>query len=687
MNFNNLELKSDYSSLTDDVYDEFFNKILKSTKLYYRMGGRFSSKNFALCAEGLQEFIQNDGTMKLILMPEFTEKDADSINKGVKNADEIISECWISEFTEIREKFVQDHTRALAWMIANGNLEIRIVVPINHNGSVISHTTLQESQIFSQAIGIFWDEDNNIISFSGDVNSDDELLGEYYRFRVYRSMDDSENKYLEKDFEEFDQYWEGRESYGEISWKTIPLPDAIKHNLIKIAPKSKSDIKLTNIPRLRSYQKKAVRNWIENGNQGIFEMATGTGKTFTAIGCIDKIKKSNKNTLVVIACPFDNLERQWQKELKKWGFDSSITSGNAKWHQSMGDKIASLKVDESQNLSILITTYVTFSSDKFVKMIENSDVTTMLIADEVHNAGSPRNSRGLNNAYDYRLGLSATLERYFDPEGTRMLKEFFGDTVYALDLATAIQKKFLVNYYYFPIYVDLTDEEYEKYATLTRTIARLWNSKSREEREQLEMTLLKRARIIRDATNKLKKFEEWLSDHTDNAKYSLMYCSENQIPHVTRTLNKNGITNREFTAKNPSDPKQRTEILNKFCSGHYDAIVANRVLDEGADIPAAKNCIMLASTGNPKQFIQRRGRVLRKLHGTYGDKSKKMHANIYDILVIPDVSPGYTEDVIRTERQIVSSQIKRQEEMARIALNSDECMAEIEDIKKKFSLS
>ena len=390
---------------------------------------------------------------------------------------------------------------------------------------------------------------------------------------------------------------------------------------------------------------------------------------------------------MVIACPFDNLERQWQKELKKWGFDSSITSGDAKWHQNMGDKIASLKMDESQNLFILITTYVTFSSDKFVKMIENSDVTTMLIADEVHNAGSSRNSRGLNNAYDYRLGLSATLERYFDPEGTRMLKEFFGDTVYALDLATAIQKKFLVNYYYFPIYVDLTDEEYEKYEALTRTIARLWNSKSREEREQLEMTLLKRARIIRDAKNKLKKFEEWLGDHIDDAKYSLVYCSEKQMPYVKSTLNKHGIINREITAKNPSDPKQRADILNKFSSGHYDAIVANRVLDEGVDIPAAKNCIMLASTGNPKQFIQRRGRVLRKLRGTYGDKSKKMHATIYDILVIPDISPGYTEDVIRTERQIVSSQIKRQEEMARIALNSDECMAEIEDIKKKFSLS
>ncbi len=686
MNFDSLELKSEYSSLTDNAYDEFFNKILKSTRLYYRIGGGFSSKNFALCAEGLQEFIQNDGIMKLILMPKFNESDVDSINKGVKNTSDVISECWIQEFAEIREKFIQNHTKALAWMLANGNLEIRVVVPIDSNGTIISHRMLQESQIFKQITGIFWDEDNNAVSFSGDVNFDDGLLGEYYRFRVYRSTDKSENKYLEKDFEEFDRYWEGEGIHGEISWKTIPIPDAVRNDLIKIAPKSKSDIKLTNIPRLRPYQKKAIRNWIGNDNRGIFEMATGTGKTFTAIGCIDKIKQNNQKMFVVIVCPYDNLVRQWQKELEKWGYNSSITVGEKKWHQNMVDKIASLKTNESKNIFILLTTYVTLSSDKFLKVVGRAGITTMLIADEVHNAGSPQNSRGLSSVYDYRLGLSATLERYFDPDGTLMLESFFGDTVYELDLATAIQKDFLVSYYYYPIYVDLNYEEYEKYESLTKLIARLWNSKSHQDRKQLEMTLLNRARIIRDAENKLEKFAEWVDKNTDGVKYSLIYCSEKQMSTVKDILNKNGIINREITAKNPSDPKQRIGILNQFSSGQYDVIVANRVLDEGADIPAAKHCIMLASTGNPKQFIQRRGRVLRKFHGTYADKSKKEHADIYDILVIPDISEGYSEDVIRTERQIVSSQIKRQEEMAKIALNSDSCLAEIENIKKKFVL-
>ena len=650
------------------------------------MGGKFSSRNFALCAEGLQEFIQNDGTMRLILMPEFDEEDAESINTGIKNAEEVISECWIREFSEIREKFVQDHAKALAWMLANGNLEIRIVVPIDQEGSIAPHTVLQDSQVFKQTTGIFWDMDNNAVSFSGDVDFDDQLLGEYHKFRTYRSTDAGENRYLEKDYEEFDRYWEEQDPQGQPYWKTIPLPDAVRRDLIRIAPKSKAEIKLTNIPRLRPYQKEAVREWMKNSGRGLFEMATGTGKTFAAIGCIGEIRKSNKKTLAVIACPFDNLERQWKKELERWGIGSSITSGDTKWHQNMGDRIASLKSMESRDLLVIITTYKTLSSAKFVRAVARSGGATVLVADEVHNAGSPQYSQGLNNTYQYRLGLSATLERYFDPRGTQMLEEYFGKTVYSLDLATAIQKGFLVSYYYYPIYVDLNDKEYERYEDLTRIIARLWDSESHEDRKKLEKVSLKRARIIRDAENKLEKFTEWVNGNSANTRYMLVYCSEKQMPCVKRTLNKNGIISREITAKNPSDPKQRASIIGLFSSGHYDAIVANKVLDEGADIPAAKNCIMLASTGNPKQFIQRRGRVLRKLHGTYSNKSKKEHANIYDILVMPDISPGYTADVIKTERQIVSSQIRRQEDMARIALNSDSCMAEIEKIKEKFSL-
>ena len=685
MNFRNIRLKSEYDSITDNVYDDFFNKILRCSKSYSRIGGKFTSKNFAACAEGLQEFIQKDGHMKLVLMPEFNPEDIDAINRGIKNAQDIISECWIRDFSEIQEKFVADHTKALAWMLANDHLEIKIVIPVNSNGSVLSETKLENSQIFKRKTGIFWDADNKSVSFSGNIDFDDKMFGEYHHFRVYRSWNESEKKYLDKDYEEFYKYWDGYKIETDIILKTIPLPDAIKNNLIKNAPKSKSEITLQNMPRLRPYQKKAVNSWLENNYRGIFEMATGTGKTFTAIGCLDKLRKKNEKLQVVIVCPFDNLERQWQKELTRWGFDSSVTSRNKKWNQNMIDRFASLELNKI-NLSIVITTYKTFCTEKFVNIIENCNIPLLLIADEVHNAGAASYSTGLTNAYNYRLGLSATLERYFDPEGTLMLQKFFGDTVYELNLAQAIEKKFLVEYYYYPISVDLKDDEYDEYCSCTKIIARLWNSKLKADKEKLEHTLIRRSRIIQNAENKLVKFKEWMIQHQNEIKYALVYCSEKQMPAVKKILSRVGIVNCEITHNNPSDPTKRAEIIKQFSEGLYDAIVANRVLDEGADIPSAKNCIMLASTGNPKQFIQRRGRVLRRFSENYNDRSKKEYAAIYDILVIPDISSDYTDDEIRIERQIVASQIKRLESMANVARNSNLCLKYISTLKSKFSI-
>ena len=415
-------------------------------------------------------------------------------------------------------------------------------------------------------------------------------------------------------------------------------------------------------------------------------MATGTGKTFSAIGCIDEIRRNHDKLVVVISCPFDNLERQWQKELTKWNIESIVTSGSTKWLQIIKDGIASLDLDSNKNIFVIITTYKTFSSDAFVRTIENCDISTMLIADEVHNAGSPTYVTGLSDGYDYRLGLSATLERYFDPQGTNELQVFFGDTVYELDLSEAIRREFLTEYDYHVIYANLNEEEYERYRNLTRIIARLWNSKKREDLEHLENARIKRSWIIRDAEDKIEKFTECIELNSDSTKYSLVYCSEKQMPTVKSILNKSGIINHEITAKNPSDPRQRQGIIDKFSAGLYSVIVANRVLDEGADIPSAKNCIMLASTGNPKQFIQRRGRVLRKFSGKYKDGSTKDFATIYDIFVVPELDPDYTEDEIRTERQILSSQIRRMEEMAKVARNSDSCMIQIKELKKKFHM-
>ena len=261
---------------------------------------------------------------------------------------------------------MENHTKALAWMLANGNLEIKIVVPERRDGSVVSCEELRDSQVFRNKTGIFWDK-NNAVSFSGNIEFDDKMVGEYYHFRVYRGWDEGERKYVDHDLEEFYRYWDGQEIDAGIVLKTLSMPDAVRDSLLRIAPKSKSEIKLQNVPRLRPYQKEAVRMWDKNASKGVFEMATGTGKTFTAIGCIEKAKEKDDRLLVVVACPFDNLERQWKRELEKWNIKSMVTSGMRNWLQSLTGMIASLEVSKNNEIAVVITTYKTFSSDKFVR--------------------------------------------------------------------------------------------------------------------------------------------------------------------------------------------------------------------------------------------------------------------------------------------------------------------------------
>lgn len=686
MNLRSADIKPQYDSISDDVYGDFFNPVFARSQKCTRAGGKFTSRNLAVCARGMQEFIQNDGRMKLVMLPEFSEVDVDAIRRGIRDESDVLSEGWIKDMSEISEKFVEDHVKALSWMLANGNLEIRIVIPRDSKGQIVKHAALHESQVFKKKTGLFWSSNGDVLSFSGNMEYDDKMLGEYYHFRTYRSWVQDEKKYVDQDYIEFRQYWDGHAVADKIRLEVMQLPEAIRNSLIKISPNSKSDVCLQDVPRLRPYQKEAVQMWVDANCRGVLEMATGTGKTFTAIGCMCEIVKRCKKMLVVIVCPFDNLERQWEAELSRWGIKSQVTSRDRGWYTAMKDATSALEASNHEGMLVVITSYNTFHSEKFTSVVKESNVKSMLVADEVHNAGSPTRLAGLSGAYAYRLGLSATLERYFDEQGTATLREFFGGTVFTLDLEQAIEHKFLVGYNYYPIYTDLKADEYEEYKKKTRLIAMLWQSKKPKDRERLERELDMRSRIILNAESKLERFSDWAKAHDGRIKHTLVYCSEVQMPRVKRILTECGAVNREITAENPKNPRSRIAILQEFANGTYDAIVANKVLDEGADVPAARTCIMLASTGNPKQFIQRRGRVLRRFPQGYADGSRKDYANIYDVIVMPDDTCGYTASEVRVERQIVASQIRRQEMMAGLALNSEYCMKKITAVKAKFLL-
>lgn len=690
MSLFDLNLKNTYDSRSDNIYADFFNKVLANSHKCQRIGGLFSSKNFASCAIGMQEFIQNDGIMELVLSPIFTPEDADAIYAGAAEQEDKISESWIKQFDEIKDKFEQDHTRALAWLLKNKHLTIKIAIFKDSSGRPVDVQQIYNVSFLKTKIGIYHGRHKNeFVSFKGNIDFNDPILGEAYNFDVFKYWDKSERERVEQHHQTFLQYWDNTTQVDEEKRTVtmIDLPIAVHKNLISKSFESKDQIKLTYFPTLRSYQRQAVDNWLNNNCVGILEMATGTGKSITAINALTELRKRCPTALIVAVSPFDTIAQQWQTYFANAGFDHIVTLNNPKWKQDLRDLITLLNLRAKKEINAVITSYNTYSSTNFIELIQTAKIPLVLLADEVHHAGAQMRRRGLLDEYKYRLGLTATFDRYYDDTGTKILSDYFKSVVFTYTLKQAIQDKILVGYYYYPHYVDLTEDEYDRYVAATNRIAMLWDIRKNDDsvEAELEQAIIKRSRIIRDAENKTPKFQEIINANLD-LKHTLIYCSEKQIDDVQTFLLRTSppILSRRITATEPKNHAERAQIMRDLVNEDYNAVVAIGVLDEGIDIPEAKQCILLSSSGNPKQFIQRRGRVLRRFSDKYKDNSTKDFAIIHDILVNPglDINPSISPNNI--VRSILRSQIGRQRDMAELAINADECLPFIESQCRKI---
>jgi superfamily II DNA or RNA helicase len=721
MGLYNLNLKYAYDSSIDDVLNEFYIPVLSNSVVYKRLVGYFSSNSLAIAAKGISRFIKNGGRMKIIAGAHLMSNDIESIVRGVKDPISVIEESFIKSITEITDEFVRDHIKALAWMVANDKLEIKIALPNIEENDNLEYTT----GIFHQKIGILEDNEGYMLSFSGSINETaDAWTNNIEEFKVFKSWIGDERKFLEEDNKKFESYWKGESKKIKI----YDVPTAVKDRLIKvldddieniikrlesyysnIRPKQIIDIKTSSygsnsyydLNQLRDYQKRAIESWFNKEMHGIIEMATGTGKTHVAVGVIKEIEKrqlTNK-IVVVITVPYNYLITQWKEILEKWRYDNiyEIHASNYNKYNKLGDVIWS---SQYKNITILITTHDTFYRDKIInviKEINDNGVPILLIADEVHGLGSPKRRKGLLQYYKYKLGLSATPIRHFDEEGTNVITTYFGNTIFKYTLKKAIEQGYLTPYYYYPCFVELTDRESQKYSKLTKEISKIWNSiissknndKVKEAKslieevidrdidmdinintakadvlEKLKHILIRRNKILVNAEKKLSKFEDILDNQLtqgdyDSIRHTLVYCSPEQIDKVQDILNKRNIIQHKITAEESKGDRER--ILKDFESGTYQVLVAMKVLDEGVDIPAAHTAILLASSTNPREFIQRRGRVLRRYPG-------KAYATIYDICVRPRLSGTDIDDI---EKGIIDKELKRIMEFAESSKNPD----------------
>jgi len=697
-----LELKRAYSSDYDDILYDFYIPALEETIEYDRLAGFFSSSTLAAAAAGILGLINNKGQMNLVTSTRLTQEDLNEILVAKKNPEKYLEEFMLRELDnkDMENEFINNHVRALGWMLANMKLSIKVAVCYNNMGEIIDYEEADEKGIFHQKVGILKDSIGNVVTFSGSVNETASgWLGNIEEFKVFTSWNEIENEYVKTDIEKFNRFWNNNAQFVKV----FDIPKAVEHRLIQLAPKDIGDLKLERWhkkikrrkARLFQYQKDAIEKWIENGMHGIFEMATGTGKTYTALGCLDEVNKRTNKTLAVITCPYQHLVQQWKREIEKYGVDFDLLivadSSNKNWKNQLADSLIDISLGFKSKI-IVLTTHDTFSSNAFLTILaqNKNDTPYLIIGDEVHSVGSPQLKRGLQHYYDYRLGLSATPRRWFDEAGTKFLFEYFGSTVFEFDLSDALTKinpitgqTFLTPYIYEPTFVFLNDKEMDDYLETTKSIFKNFsNSKNNDERNShLEHLLFKRANIIKNAQDKYFALEKFL-DNNDGLRRTIIYCSPEQIDAVFKSVVQRGIVAHTFTMSEGTKPdanlqglSQRSYILNKFSEGRYQVLVAIKCLDEGVDIPQASQALFMASSGNPREYIQRIGRVIRRYHG-------KEIAVINDFIVFP-FRNGVPEERNQMEKIIFEQEQTRYFEIARLSVNNAFALSKLYQFKDR----
>ena len=616
--------------------------------------------------------------MKIVCGANLKEDDVEAIMNASKTTEDVITENFLNDIDNLETNIKNSYVDVLAWMVKNDLLEIKVAIKLDENGK----PTFGKDGGLHSKIGIFKDCVGNYITINGSNNETPYGWGKNSEnFDVFFGWEVHDLKKLQRHINKFNKFWnDNAENYD-----VMDIPKAVKRHLISRSVSNIGDVQFiediisdgegTKQPKIKiplyDYQKTAREKWFDNGKRGIFAMATGTGKTYTALGCVDKLLKEEEKLVTIISAPQMHLVQQWRQSVISYGlfdeFDEVIVVDSSNSNGKTQFKNAVYKVDMNRLSHILIlTTHKSFSSDDFYDFIINDDFNCsfLFIGDEMHGLGSHTRRMGLIPQYNYRLGLSATPQRHFDDIGTDYLFDYFGGEVYSFSLERALEEinpatdlTYLTPYCYYPYFLELTIDELFKFRSLSNQI-RNESNKDEPDYKKIENLMFRRANILKEADNKYDLLRNILNDMEDKSNL-LVYCNENQIDEVVNILgNEFDLKVTTFTSKN--DISERELILGNFANGNYDGLVAMHCLDEGVDVPSASRAILMCNSTNPREFIQRVGRIIRR------DKNKSK-AEIYDMIIKPSKT---NQEFYQIEQNIFDKELDRSEYIGDLAYNN-----------------
>ncbi|MBN8544913.1 MAG: DEAD/DEAH box helicase family protein [Ignavibacteria bacterium] len=726
---NEVEFEVVYTSGEKEPSEFFIDALTNSSRFDFGLGF-FNSSGFRALAIGFAYFISCGGKMRMIINDELTSQDKEAIQKGIYSSpEEVIEKRLVENFNALRESlssYDQHFYNCLSWMVASKTLEIIAITPNSEKGG-LAH----------QKFGIFYDSANNKIAFNGSANfSKSALQHNLETLSCFTSwnQDSSDYKRIEYFRSLFNAYWEGTspairkipiesvreklkghsnvKNVDELLYAEKKLLEITAHNsgyrdklagLTKGESTGESDFEYpiqqpklpASITKLFDYQIQALENWKASGYQGLFEMATGTGKTITALNCALEMYREENKVGVIVLVPTIDLAEQWKGEVVSFGF-TNVVLANSQYTNWYSEAIQLLnRFYFAGGHFIIISTYDTFSLDKFQNLLSKVKKDILLIADEVHNFGTKKLIENYPYHIERRIGLSATPARYFDEDGTIEIQKFFnainGPTI-SLDLKEAIDRKFLTQYYYYPRIVKLTEPEMTDYREITEKLMKFFNPATRSFSDHPVVSILlnKRKAILHKAENKTQCLREIIKEivsQNPDPKYILVYVPEGREGTVDeedkRLINTySEIISSEFNLKQHQfigETKNRKQILERFSQGRLQVLTAMKCLDEGIDVRQTETAIFASSTGNYRQFVQRRGRILRLCKG-------KNFATIYDMVVIPSLSGEENKEELSLGKKIIEGELKRVREFANGAINKYTALGSLENVLSNFHI-
>ena len=719
------KVKSEYRSLIDNVVQDFYIPLLKDAVSYKRAVGFFSSSSLVEISKGIAGMAAEGGKIQIVASPYLSDEDIDAIRHGYEDRNKIIERALLTQISEKpTDYYSMERLNLLAALIADGVMDIQIAYTEDKHGIGMYH----------EKMGIIEDVYGDEIAFSGSNNeSATAMTINYETMDVFRSWgDSSEIERVRLKENAFYSIWHDTEPNIKVlkfpnitdalieRYRRKPANFAIDDEqfakrMLTYASKI-SDISSTyggpigaRVPddiTLREYQKDAISVWVGENYRGIYDMATGTGKTLTGLGAISKLSEDLDDVLaVIIVCPYQHLVEQWVEDIVRFNIKPIIAYGDSPqkdWKKRLSRAVRDQKLRRDKSFFCLVCTNATFAKDYVQDEISKIQSPILLVVDEAHNFGARTYARLLDDRFTYRLALSATLDRHRDDEGTAMLYDFFGKKCIEYSLDRAIDEDKLTKYKYYPIPVYLTDEELEKYEQKSYEMSKcLIKGKDGKYRlnKRGEILAMERARIVAGASQKLETLREYIAPYAKDNNI-LVYCGATnvidekadyssideedvrQIEAVTRILgNEFGMEVAKFTSE--ENMETRATIKEQFQKGdRLQAIVAIKCLDEGVNIPGIRTAFILASTTNPKEYIQRRGRVLRKAEN-------KPFAEIYDFVTLPrelDSVSGLTTEQAQRDLSLVKNELARIKEFGRLSMNSMEANDLIWDIQEAYHI-